>query len=186
MIIIMEAECNMVNIDANFRRAMLDVMMGGDVLSTCFQCGKCNDVCPVSQRWGSRYNPRDLVLFSALGYKEALVAAVVKDPFVLWGCANCETCDENCPGDIPITDILLVLKNAATGLGVAPDFYFDSSQVIMDSGLSIPPQDAINKRREMLGIGLPPEAPVSDIQTIMKETGMGDIIAKKPAKEGSA
>ena len=169
----------MVDIDLNFKRHILDIMLGEDKLAYCFQCGKCNDVCPVSMRWGSRYNPRDLVLFSALGYKDALVAAVVRDDFVLWGCTDCETCDEKCPAEIPITDIICDLKNLAVSLGACPDFYKDSSQVILDTGVSIPSQAAIEKRREQLGVGAAPKVPVEDVQTILKEIGLDKIIAKE-------
>ncbi len=169
----------MVAIDLNVKRAVLDMMMGGEKLSYCFQCGKCNDVCPISARWGSRYNPRDLVLFSALGYKDALVTAVVRDPFILWGCTTCETCDENCPAEIPITDIINLLKNLSVSLGVSPDFYPDSSRTIMENGMAIPVQPAITKRREKLGVGEAPKIPVDDVRTIMEATGAAALVAKK-------
>ena len=141
----------MPKIDLNLKRTVLDLIMGSDKISFCIQCGKCNEVCPVSQRWGSRYNPRDLVLFSALGYKEALVAAVVRDPFVLWGCTSCETCDEMCPAEIPITDIISKLKNVSVSLGVSPDFYPDSTRTVMENGMAIPVQAAINQKKRKLG-----------------------------------
>jgi len=169
----------MVNVDVNLKRAVLDIMMGGDKLSYCFQCGKCNDVCPVSMRWGSRYNPRDLVLFSALGFKDALVSAVVKDPFVLWGCAACETCDEKCPAEIPITDIICMLKNVATSLGVVPPYYPDSVKTTMDNGMVIPVQAAITKRREKLGLAEAPKIPVDAIKAIMAATGIESVIKKE-------
>jgi heterodisulfide reductase subunit C2 len=170
----------MVNIDLNFKRSVLDLMMGGHKLSYCFQCGKCNDVCPVSQRWGSRYNPRDIVLFSGLGYKEALFAAVGRDPFILWGCAACETCDEMCPAEIPITDIICAIKNAACAAGACPDYYPNSSEIIRDNGMAIPVQAAITKRREKLGVGVAPKIPVDEIQTIMGATGIEKTFLKKP------
>lgn len=169
----------MVKVDANLKRAVLDLMMGGDKLSYCFQCGKCNDVCPISQRWGSRYNPRDLVLFSALGFKEALVNAVVKDPFVLWGCTTCETCDEKCPAEIPITDIISLLKNVSVSLGVTPEFYPESTRTIFDCGMSIPVQAAVEKRREKLGIGFAPEIPADEIKKIMQTTGIEKLVKKE-------
>ncbi|UYP45356.1 H(2):CoB-CoM heterodisulfide,ferredoxin reductase subunit C [Candidatus Lokiarchaeum ossiferum] len=174
----------MVKADLNLKRAVLDLMMGGDKLSYCMQCGVCNDVCPISQQHGSRYNPRDLVLFSALGYKEALFAAVGRDPFALWGCTACETCDEMCPAEIPITEIICVLKNAACAAGATPEFYPQSCRTIRDNGMAIPVQPAINKRREKLGIGLPPAIPVDEVKAIMAATGIENTIKEK--EEGSA
>jgi len=177
----------MVNIDLNVKRDVLDLMIGGENISYCFQCGKCNEVCPVHHRWGSRYNPRDIVLFSALGYKDALFAAVARDPFILWGCTACETCDEYCPSEIPITDIICYLKNAAVAAGATPEFYPESARTIMENGMAIPVQPAINKRREKLGIGLPPNIPVNEVKIIMEATGINKIIEKKEEKtEGTA
>ncbi len=177
----------MVNIDLHLKRAVLDLMIGGEKISYCFQCGKCNDVCPVHHRWGSRYNPRDLVLFSALGYKDALFAAVGRDPFILWGCTACETCDEMCPSEIPITEIICLLKNAAVAAGATPEFYPESARTIRDNGMAIPVQPAINKRREKLGIGLPPNIPVEEVKIIMEATGINKVLVKKEEnQEGTA
>jgi heterodisulfide reductase subunit C len=169
----------MPTVDLNFKRSVLDLMLGGEKLSYCFQCGKCADVCPVSQRWGSRYNPRDLVLFSALGFKDALFAAVARDPFVLWGCTACETCDEKCPAEIPITDIICMVKNAAVAAGATPPFYPESAKTIMENGMAIPVQDAIVKRREKLGIGTGPAIPTDEVKTIMKALGIEKLLPKE-------
>jgi len=166
----------MVKIDLNLKCVVFDMMVGGHDISYCYQCGRCNDDCPVSARWGSRYNPKDIVLFSALGYKEALFAAVKRDSFVLWGCTACETCDEVCPSGIHITDIICLLKNAAVAAGAAPAYYYDSSKAIMDAGMAIPVQAAIEKRRETLGIGASPKIPVDEVKTIMQATGADKLI----------
>lgn len=169
----------MVKIDLNLKRTVLDLMLGGEKLAYCFQCGKCNDVCPISQRWGSRYNPRDLVLFSALGYADGLVAAVKRDPFVLWGCTTCDTCDESCPAHIPITEIINLLKNISVSLGISPPFYPESTKVIYDNGMAIPVQDAIVKRREKLGLSAAPTIPVEEVKTIMEATKITQLMKKE-------
>lgn len=168
----------MVKINLNLKRQVLEMILGGEKLATCFQCGKCNDVCPVSQRWGSRYNPRDLVLFSSLGYEEALITAVKRDPFILWGCTSCDTCDEMCPAEIPITEIINLLKNAVVPLGITPEFFPQSAQAIMEHGVSIPLMSAIEKRRTGLGLEAPPKAPKEEVEKLMKATGMDEILEK--------
>lgn len=168
----------MVDVNLAFKREVMDILGHGDKLAMCEQCGKCNDVCPVSQRWGSRYNPRDIVLFGGLGFLDALVAATVKDPFILWGCAGCETCDELCPAEIPITHIINNLKNKATSLGVVPQYYIDSNTMILETSMSIPPQDAIERRREQMGIGASPSVPKDEVNTILKELKLDQLMAK--------
>ena len=168
----------MVKANLNFKRAVMDKIIGGTKLATCFQCGKCNDVCPVSARWGSRYNPRDLVLFSSLGYQDALVAAVKRDPFVLWGCTACETCDEMCPSEIPITDIITMLKNAVVPAGLCPDFYPQSVQAIITVGKALPLMEAVAKRRTDMGLPDIPKMPQEEVEAILKATGMPEILEK--------
>ncbi len=168
----------MVKINLNLKRQILEMILDGSKLATCFQCGKCNDVCPISQRWGSRYNPRDLVLFSSLGYEEALITAIKRDPFILWGCTACDTCDEMCPAEIPISEIINLLKNAVVPLGLTPDFYPQSSKVIMENGVSIPMMSAIEKRREGLGLKETPRIPIDEVETLMKATKMPELFQK--------
>lgn len=174
----------LVKIDLNLKRQVLEMILDGEKLATCFQCGMCNDVCPVSQRWGSRYNPRDLVLFSSLGYTEALVTAVKRDPFILWGCTGCDTCDEYCPAEIPITEIINLLKNAVVPMGITPEFFPSSSQTIMENGVAIPMMAAIEKRRDQLGLEKAPNAPKEEVEKLLKAVGLPEILEK--AKGGSA
>jgi heterodisulfide reductase subunit C len=170
-------------IDLNFKRQVLDLMVGGQDISYCYQCGFCNTVCPVHQRVGSRYNPRDLVLFSLLGYKNTIINH--PDPITLWGCTACETCDEACPSEIPIVDLINLLKNISSAAGKAPGYYGTQTETIMENGKAIPVQAAIEKRREQLGLGPAPTIPAEEIKTLMAECGVPELLEKMP-KAGAA
>jgi heterodisulfide reductase subunit C len=171
----MEAKKTM-KIDLNFKRQVLDLMIGGEDISLCYQCGYCNTVCPVHQRVGSRYNPRDLVLFSLLGYKDAIINHA--DPMGLWGCTACETCDVACPSKIPITDIIALLKNISVAQGKCPPYYPTQTQTIFDNGKAIPVQDAIEKRREKLGLAPAPTIHAEEIKTLMEACGIASLLEK--------
>jgi heterodisulfide reductase subunit C len=162
-------------VDLAFKREVLDLMVGGHDISYCQQCGYCNMRCPINQRVGSRYNPRDLVLLSLMGYKEAILK---REPFYIWGCTGCETCDEVCPQEIPITEIISILKNYSTQEGKAPKYYPTLTQSIIDCGKAIPSQTAIEKRREKMALPVSTSVPVEEIKTIMEATGTPGWLAK--------
>lgn len=166
-------------VDLNFKRQVLDLMIGGKDISYCFQCGQCNSYCPVFARVGSRYNPRDIVLFSALGAKDTILNN--PDPIALWGCTACETCDEICPAEIPITEIIGLLKNMSVELGKAPSYYPTSNKTIYDNGKAIPVQAAIEGRRQKLGLQPAPKVAVDEVKAILDACGIPGLISKFPS-----
>jgi heterodisulfide reductase subunit C len=118
-----------------------------------------------------------------MGYKDAILNH--PDQMALWGCTACDTCDEVCPGEIPITEIIDLLKNYAVAAGKAPAYYPNTAKTIMDNGMAVPVQAAIEKRREKLGIPAAPKIPVDDVKVIMEICGIPALIDKcKPG--GSA
>jgi len=103
-----------------------------------------------------------------LGYKDAIFNA---DPLTIWGCTVCDTCDEVCPQNIELTEIFTLLKNQSVASGNAPDFIYSQAQAIFDSAKAIPPQPAIERRREQLGLPPVAEPDVSEFQTLLKNIG---------------
>lgn len=157
-------------VDLAFKRRILDILVGGEKIAYCAQCGICNDACPISHRTGSRYNPKDIVLFSAMGFRDALVNH--PDIFKIWGCTGCESCDEACPHQIPITDLILEVKNEMCKEGKCPPFFKDSTKTVMEHGMSIPIQAAINRRRDQMGLKPAPEGPKEDMKVLFESLGL--------------
>ena len=82
----------------------------GGWAAACYQCGLCSGVCP----WGLvRDEPvsiRKLVRRAQLG----LDSQALSDPNdMLWLCTTCRACELPCPRGVPITDVVLGLRELA-------------------------------------------------------------------------
>lgn len=164
----------MVSVDFELRKRVMDAHIH-DKLKYCYQCNRCTDNCPVSYVDPERYDPRKLIMSSFLGLGGFVFT---DDPFAIWGCTVCDTCDEVCPQKIELTEIFTVLKNMSIKRGEGPEHYTGQASAIYDSGKAIPMQSAIERRRQQLG--LPDiEAPdVEEVQKLLIETKLNKIINK--------
>ncbi|OLS13875.1 MAG: heterodisulfide reductase subunit HdrC, partial [Promethearchaeota archaeon CR_4] len=147
-------------IDPEFRREVLDVNIRGD-LQFCYQCNRCTDECPIANNADKPYNPRQLMLTSLLGLKDAIFGA--PDNFNVFGCTVCDRCDEVCPGNLALTEVFCLLKNKMAQMGKAPDAYIGQAKVIVDNGKAIPMQPAIERRRKQMGL---PDVPAFNIDEV--------------------
>ena len=80
-----------------------------DVL-LCYQCATCTGSCPVA-RFDSKYNPRLTILKIARGEEEKVINSET-----LWWCTTCFTCQERCPQDIKITEVILAMQEIGNKL----------------------------------------------------------------------
>lgn len=90
---------------------------GGEHIRRCFGCGTCTASCPVREVT-DRYNPRRIIHMTLLGLREE----VLSSDFV-WLCSTCYACQERCPQDVRITDLMHAIKNVAVREGhIHPSF----------------------------------------------------------------
>ena len=160
-------------IDFEFRKQVMDFHIGSDVIKYCYQCSRCTDNCPISAvtidfYTTTGYNPRSNILNALLGYKDAVLSA---DPLAIWGCTVCDTCDEVCPQNIELTEIFSFLKNQSVAKGDAPDFIYAQAKAVFDSAKAIPPQPAIERRRQQLGLPAVAVPDINEVQTLLKNIG---------------
>ena len=165
----------MVKVDYELRKMIMDMHIK-DALKYCYQCNRCTDECPVADIAPNRYNPRQIILASFLGNSQYLFE--VADQFALWGCTMCDTCDEVCPQKIELTEIFTVLKNLSIKMGKGPEYYTTQASAIYDSGKAIPPQPAIERRRDQLGLPKVESPNVDEVQKILNQTKLNKIINK--------
>ena len=82
-------------------------------LRACIQCGECSAACP-SGNW-TPIRTRRIMRRAITGVED-----VLSDPEI-WMCSTCFNCFERCPRDIPVTDVILKLRNIAVREGYLPD-----------------------------------------------------------------
>lgn len=84
---------------------------GGEALKFCYQCGKCDTVCP----WNRvrKFFIRRLIHQSQLG----LVPFESED---LWLCTTCRNCVQECPRGVKLIDVIRALRRILVPDGVVP------------------------------------------------------------------
>lgn len=84
---------------------------GGDAVKLCYQCGKCDTVCP----WNRvrKFSMRKLIREATFGLSEI-------EREEIWRCTTCGRCPQKCPRDVRQIDDMVSLRRMATGYGVFP------------------------------------------------------------------
>ncbi|CAB1059911.1 Heterodisulfide reductase subunit C-like protein [Olavius sp. associated proteobacterium Delta 1] len=86
---------------------------GGNTFSHCFSCQSCSAVCPVV---GNYEDPEQVLgllphqIMCSLGLDLSDMASGAK---MVWDCLTCYQCQENCPQQVEVCDLLYKLKNVA-------------------------------------------------------------------------
>jgi len=85
---------------------------GGATSRFCYQCGKCDVVCP----WNRvrDFSIRKIMRQAALGLPE-----IENDE--MWRCTTCGMCPSECPRGVRQIDVGVALRRIATSYGVFPD-----------------------------------------------------------------
>ncbi len=84
---------------------------GGEVFKLCYQCGKCDTVCP----W-NRVRPfsmRKIIREAAFGLTEI-------EGEDIWRCTSCGNCTLNCPRGVKQIDLGVALRRVATEYEIFP------------------------------------------------------------------
>jgi heterodisulfide reductase subunit C2 len=148
---------------------------GGDSLEYCFQCGTCTGSCPSGRR--TPYRIRQIVRKTNIGLKDEVIA----DPN-LWMCTTCYACQERCPREIKIVDVVKLARNEAAKAGFMAPAHKMTGKFVIESGHGVPINDATMELRKRVGLGeLPPTThsfpeALEEVQTILKATGFDSLI----------
>jgi heterodisulfide reductase subunit C/nitrate reductase gamma subunit len=93
------------------KRGVSNQLPGADTFVHCFGCQTCTTVCPVVMNYE---NPQEIVgllphqIMNCLGLG---LTEMATGPKMLWDCLTCYQCQEHCPQNVKVTDVLYGLKN---------------------------------------------------------------------------
>jgi heterodisulfide reductase subunit C len=151
--------------DPGFRE-QVRAMPGGENLTRCYACGTCTAGCPVREI-DERYNPRKIIRMVLLGMKDR----VLKSDFI-WMCSTCYSCEERCPQDVKLTDVMNAIKNLAVKEGHIHPAYTAQIGLIKGSGRLYEIDEFDNKKRQKAGLPAL-DTKVDEVARIIDLTGIG-------------
>ena len=85
---------------------------GGEVYKLCYQCGKCDVVCPWNRV--TQFSIRKIIRQAAFGQTEI-------ESEDIWRCTTCGTCPQKCPRGVEQIDLGVSLRRVASGYDVFPN-----------------------------------------------------------------
>lgn len=83
---------------------------GGDAVKFCYQCGKCDTVCPWNKV--TKFSIRKLIREATFGIPEVELEEV-------WRCTTCGKCPQECPRDVKQIDDVVAMRRIAAEYGVS-------------------------------------------------------------------
>ncbi len=84
--------------------------LGGDAVKYCYQCGKCDTVCPWNKV--AKFSIRKLIREATFGIPEIELEEV-------WRCTTCGKCPQECPRDVKQIDDVVAMRRIAAEYGVS-------------------------------------------------------------------
>lgn len=85
----------------------------GKKILTCIQCGTCSASCPLNAAMD--HAPREIFALIRDGNMEEALRSNTP-----WFCVSCYQCMDRCPREIPVTDIMYLLKQMSIQQGLYP------------------------------------------------------------------
>lgn len=144
---------------------------GGEHMTRCFACGTCTAGCPVREI-NDEYNPRRIIRMALLGMKEEVLSSNF-----IWFCASCYTCEERCPQDVKIADLMNAIKNIAVREGHIHPSFTAQLEALFAHGRVYEITEFDNKKRVKLGLPQIKESS-EDTRKLFRKTGVEKLVKK--------
>jgi heterodisulfide reductase subunit C len=139
-------------------------------LFECYQCARCTGSCPAAMVMKS-YGPREILLRCLnLGQE-----TVVRDERV-WYCTTCHVCEDRCPQEINIPELLTAIFNLAAQRGNLPEKIKFAVEMIAKTGRSLIVNEKVLKDRQKLSLPPLDSLNIDEIESILKKTGLAEVI----------
>jgi Heterodisulfide reductase, subunit C len=117
------------------------------------------------------YGPRETLLRCLnLGQE-----AVINDERV-WYCTTCQVCEDRCPQEINISELLTAIFNLAAQRGNLPEKIKFSVDMIAKTGRSLIVNEKVMKDRKKLALPALDPLNLEELEGILKKTGLNEEI----------
>jgi len=153
---------DIVHVDFDFRRELAK-KVEGNLASFCYQCGACVGDCPAAT-YSDNFNPREIMLKVLYGLGEELLT----EDSILWECTNCYNCAERCPQEVKPVEVIISLKNMLADMGIYPPTVKKIIGTFEQTGRTVPPSPAIDKRRADFGLPPLPPVPMDEVKLLLE------------------
>jgi len=146
---------------------------------TCMQCGTCSGSCP-SGRYTS-LNTRRII-------RSARMNRDILHDENLWMCTTCYTCQERCPREINIADVIMMIRTLAVHEGIMLPEHRKVSQLVLEYGHAVPINDAVKEKRKKLNMEPLPETvhkypdALADVQALLRSCEFDKLVVQEQHK----
>ncbi|WP_292466594.1 CoB--CoM heterodisulfide reductase subunit C [Methanolobus sp.] len=157
-----------------FGTGILDELKNASIdASKCMQCGVCSASCPSGRH--TTLNIRKLVRIA--GKTNDILSNEE-----LWMCTTCYNCQERCPRNINIVDILLDIRAISVHQGFIHPEHRVVCEMLLEYGHAVPINEKNRKERVNLGLEELPETVhkyedgLEEVKTLLASCGFGKLI----------
>ena len=132
------------------------------LLNVCYQCGTCVSSCAAGL-----VNPQKNIRRLIQNLINAADETELGKNDLLWLCTSCYQCEDRCPEGIPLTTLLIRLRNMAVERGLIPASVRKEIETLEASSFTYAPAKSIIQRRKRLGLPDLPRPVEAEMQTLI-------------------
>ena len=132
------------------------------LLNVCYQCGTCVSSCAAGL-----VNPEKNIRKLVQNLINATDESELGKNDLLWLCTSCYQCEDRCPEGVPLTTLLIRLKNMAVDKGLIPASVQKEIETLAAHSFIYPPAKSIISRRKRLRLPNLPRPAEAEMQTLI-------------------
>ena len=131
------------------------------LLNVCYQCGTCVSSCAAGL-----VNPQKNIRKLIQKLIDTADESELNKNDLLWLCTNCYQCQDRCPEGVPLTTLLIRLRNMAVDRGLTPAAVQKEIETLAAHSFTYPPAKSIIARRQRLKLPDLPRPARDEMQTL--------------------
>jgi heterodisulfide reductase subunit C len=99
--------------EAPLENFSLGLTRNPETFCSCVQCTTCTNVCPVVAASGNPREDLDFTPQQVMNLMRLQLRDMALGCGMVWKCVTCYLCQEHCPQEVPVADVLYELRNEA-------------------------------------------------------------------------